>query len=157
MSHTASSTDAPDEEHGEQGIEHDDPKCPMCGSLIAPLLPKVSSANEAEEEDDENPPKQADLKKAKGSATSKKARKKGGPRVKSTILKMKAARLLVRRNMLTCIPGIGPAKASAVVDFFKSGTLTQVMHAEKHELCGLGEGRAKLTQDDAAAILRALQ
>ena len=142
----ASSTDVPSEQD-KHDADHELSECPTCGSRLASLFPKVSGVDAAEREDAE---------KQKRSTSTKQSHKPRGPYVKQGILKEKAARLLVRKNMLVCIPGISHAKAQAGLNAFKGGTLTEIMRAERQELCGLGEGRAKLTAEDAEAIQRVL-
>ena len=148
MSHASSATDAGREP--EAVDEH--PECPTCGTFLGPLLPTVSNGVHDCDEDAATSSKQKAPK-----PTSKSNRKPRAPNVKQGVVRLKSARQLVRRTMLTCIPGIGLEKAKVVIAAFPSGTLAEIMRAEKHELTGLGTGRSRLTGEDADAIKRVIQ
>ena len=148
MSHSSSSTDAGRE--AEAVDEH--PACPTCGTFLGPLLPTVNNGVRDCDEDAATSSKQTTSE-----PKSKSNRKPRAPNVKQGVARLMSARQLVRRNMLTCIPGIGLEKAKVVIAAFPSGTLADIMRAQKHELTRLGTGRSRLTGEDADAIKRVIQ
>ena len=156
MSDASSSTDTA-HEHEHARDESSDPEhaeCPTCGTLIDPLLPSVNTELDLDTEKDEEATAKKEEPPKPKAATARRAR---APNVKQNIVRLKAARQLVRRNMLACVPGIGLVKAKAIIDAFPTGTLLEIMNSDASTLKGLGNGRSKVTSEDAAAIKRVLQ
>lgn len=122
----------------------------MCGVPLTSLLYPPSNCSETGSEDG-GAQEEQDVKRAPKAAVAKASSAGNNGQTKRSrllpgVLRMHEARRLVRIKMLSCIPGITPKKARAIIDAFPPrAALSDVMKASHQLLASIRVGKA----DDA--------